>query len=320
MTRTTGIVGGAVWGVMALGCVERSFGDAGESSAMTGGETVESGASTSASGGPTPTSGEASSGSPGSVSEPDPSAGTVTGESGESAASSETGFNFIVEHDGGIVEQCDVWAQDCPEGHKCSAWASDGGNAWNATRCVAVTGDQKPGEPCVAPNGGVSGEDDCIKGAMCWDVDVDKVGFCVALCTGSPDAPVCEDGGWCAVTGEGVINICLPNCDALLQDCPGDDLCLPIDDTFVCVLDASGDEGQAFDPCEFANACDPGLVCAGSESASECDPLATGCCVPMCSISGMMACPGVGQECASLYEEGMAPPQFEDIGFCTLPP
>ena len=52
---------------------------------------------------------------------------------------------------------CDVWAQDCPPGQKCSAWADGGGGAWNATRCVEITGDGAPGEPCTTIGGGVSG-------------------------------------------------------------------------------------------------------------------------------------------------------------------
>ncbi len=315
MTRTW-IVSSVVWGVFVAGCVARDIGGADGTAEASSGDTGTSGGAVT---GGTSTGGGDPGTPTGDVVTSSQLAGTSTGgDPSTGGTSGDTEHVFIINPDGGD-SFCDPFRQDCPEGQKCMPWANDGGNAWNSTKCVPVTGDQEPGEPCMTDGGGVSGKDDCVKGAMCWDVNSEGVGICVAQCTGTVDAPVCEVGFTCAVNGEGVLSICLPACDALLQDCPGGDLCLPIDDTFVCVLDASGDEGQAFDPCEFANACDPGLVCAGSASASECDPMATGCCVPMCSISGMMGCPGVGQECTSLYEEGTEPPGFEDIGYCTLP-
>ena len=32
-----------------------------------------------------------------------------------------------------------------------------------------------------------------------------------------------------------------------------------------------------------------------------------------------VTCPGVGQACVSLYEQGMAPPEFAKVGICMLP-
>ncbi len=316
MLSRAAMISGILSSAVVLGCVDRTLVDASEGTGPTAGDSGggggETGTTTSGGVDPgTPTGDGATGSSAGGSTSSDLSGGGVTGE---------TGVMFIPDPDGGGALACDPWLQDCPEGEKCAAWAADGGNSWNATKCVPVIGDGQPGEPCSTVGGGVSGNDDCAKGAMCWEVSAENVGVCVALCTGSWNDPTCAGKFDCwHLNSEGSVNICLPACDALLQDCPGGDLCLPIDDTFVCVLDASGDEGQAFDPCEFANACDPGLVCAGSASASECDPMATGCCVPMCSISGMMVCPGVGQECTSLYDEGMAPPKHADIGYCTLP-
>jgi len=40
--------------------------------------------------------------------------------------------------------------------------------------------------------------------------------------------------------------------------------------------DVSDEEGQAFDICEYANACDPGLYCAEPELGLECDPQDSG--------------------------------------------
>ena len=210
--------------------------------------------------------------------------------------------------------------QDCPEGEKCTIWAADGGSVWDAYRCVPVTGDQKPDEPCTAEVSGTSGLDDCQKEAVCWDVDEQLHGVCVALCGGSVDTPVCADEDtYCEVNNEGIINICLHYCDLLLQDCPGGDLCLPIGDEPVCVIEPER-TGGVLDPCEFANDCDKGLICGESASGIECDPQASGCCTPMCDLDEAdVVCPGVGQSCVPLYEEGMAPPKLAHIGYCAIP-
>ena len=215
--------------------------------------------------------------------------------------------------------QCDVWSQDCPDGEKCAPWANDGGSSWNATKCVPVDPNPKqPGDACVAPQGGVSGVDDCDEGAMCWDVDAEtNEGVCVAFCEGSADDPMCAPGSTCAIVNDGVLILCLPSCDPLLQDCPGDDLCLPLGDVFGCVLDASGEMGAYGDPCEYANACDPGLVCLNPEYVPDC--MAGGCCSPLCEVTAPNMCPGDGQECIAWYEEGMAPPGYEDVGVCGIP-
>ena len=170
--------------------------------------------------------------------------------------------------------------------------------------------------------GGVSGFDDCAKGVYCWDVDRTNNGVCVEMCSGSEAAPICKDeeNFHCAVTGDGVLNLCIALCDPLVQDCAGDDLCILSGDTFVCAFDASGpDTGAVFDPCEFANACDKGLLCLNPTAADECDKNAGGCCMPFCDLTKPDMCPGVGTVCTPLYEQGMAPPKYENVGICVVP-
>lgn len=217
---------------------------------------------------------------------------------------------------------CDVFKQDCPEGEKCSAYNEGGGSSWNATKCVPVNGDGQAGEPCTVEGSAVTGLDDCARGAMCCDVDDMNHGTCVGLCTGTPESPKCmdEEKFYCALCDDCVLNLCLPTCEPLAEDCPNGHLCIPVADTFSCALDVSGAEGQAFDPCEFANACDPGLSCLTSSSATECDPNETGCCLPFCDVTDPnAACPGVGQACVSFYDGGVAPPKFAKVGVCVLP-
>ena len=38
----------------------------------------------------------------------------------------------------------------------------------------------------------------------------------------------------------------------------------------------------------------------------------------MCDLGAVNTCPGVGQSCVSLYEEGQAPPKYAEVGYCTV--
>ncbi len=182
-------------------------------------------------------------------------------------------------------------------------------------------GVSEPGEPCKPLEGSLGGVDDCEKGAICWNVDAEDHGTCIELCGGSVEEPACEDNDAfaCPAVGEGLFNLCFPICDLLGQDCPDGDLCLPNYGNAFCVPDASGDTGAVFDPCHFGNDCDPGLVCALSAAAVECDPRVTGCCTPMCDLGDPdFVCLGVGQSCVPLYMEGEGPPKNMDVGYCTI--
>ena len=222
-------VGSVGLGIVLVGCVGQSAGSGGSETG--GGSTAVV---------PVPTSGgEASSAGTGSA----------TGDVG--STSGESGSVFIIKPDNPGPLGCDVLKQDCAEGEKCTAWAEGGGGAWNATKCVEVMGDRQPGEACMTFGGAISGMDDCSKGAMCWDVSAENVGICVAFCMGTADAPSCEGNLSCYVGGDGVLIFCLPVCDPLIQDCPGDALCVMIDDEVACVEDASGAAGVVNDPCEL---------------------------------------------------------------------
>ncbi len=256
--------------------------------------------------------------------------GTATGGQGSGTGAS-TGTPFVVPPDGGNgAMECDVWTQDCPEGQKCMPWANDGGNAWNATKCSPIDPNPKqPGDECSTEGGGVSGVDNCDKSAMCWNVDPEmNIGYCVAFCTGTPDMPGCaEPDQSCLIANDGVLIICLPACDPLLQDCQDNELCLPntAGDGFACVLDASGGMGTAGTPCEYANACNAGLICANAEFVPGCDGSA-GCCAPYCDLTDPNASSNcanafttTGADCVPFFEMGMAPPGHEDVGVCIIP-
>jgi hypothetical protein len=252
---------------------------------------------------------------------------TVDPDTGEAETAGTTGTDFIIKPDGGGVgvKECSNWDQDCPADQKCMPWADGGGTAWNATKCVPVDPAKgQPGDSCTTMNGAVSGFDTCDLGVMCWDVKPDTMmGTCVAQCTGSEAAPMCGQETSCFVSNDGVLNLCLPLCDPLAQDCANENLCIPNpqnNEVFTCVLDASGDEGQTFDPCEFVNACDKGFLCANVALGTECMVAAKGCCLPFCDTADdPVMCPGAGQECIPWYEMGTAPPGFEQVGICGIP-
>ncbi|MEM7158075.1 MAG: ribulose phosphate epimerase [Myxococcota bacterium] len=249
--------------------------------------------------------------------------GTETGE--PEADTDECSFIDCPEDtDGVIVPGCDIFAQDCPEDEKCMPYANDGGGSWNATQCVPISDNPaQPGDTCYVEGSGTSGYDDCDIASMCWDVDPEtNAGTCVPMCAGDPSAPLCEDpDAACTVTNEGVIALCLPSCDPLVQDCAEGQACYPVADEWVCAPDASGEMGAAGDSCEFINVCSPGNICVGAAAWPDCQG-SVGCCSPVCDLEDVDAdaeCPGTGQTCQPWYEEGDAPPGYESVGACALP-
>ncbi|MEX1367430.1 MAG: ribulose phosphate epimerase [Nannocystaceae bacterium] len=234
--------------------------------------------------------------------------------------STDGGASFLPpEPDLGELFECDIYEQDCRRGEKCTPWAIDGGNCWTAARCSPVTDDPgQRGDPCLVEGSPFSGVDTCDVGMVCsWVEPTTLEGTCVAMCTGSINAPTCEDPyEICVQTNCRVL--CIPWCNPLEQDCFEGQACYPVGETFQCAADASEDMGVAGDPCEYINVCDPGLVCADAELVPGCAS-ATGCCSPYCSIEDPMPPCLPGQVCAPYYDVGTAPPGYEAVGLCVLP-
>lgn len=149
-------------------------------------------------------------------------------------------------------------------------------------------------------------------------------GTCVAFCQGSEetcaqDPPsCCPAGSYCEIVAAAIIRLCVEECDPILQDCAPGQACYWFDGYFQCLPDSSGDLGSVGDPCVPPNTCDPGLSCEDPASFSGCDPMATGCCLPYCTLD-MPECPPE-TECLPWYRQGDAPAGFEDIGVCRSPP
>jgi hypothetical protein len=225
----------------------------------------------------------------------------------------ETDGSFIVHGDVPPGE-CNFWNEDCPEGQKCVPFAAEGAPSWNSLGCVPIVVDPAPvGAPCVAIGHAASGLDSCEKHAICWGVDETLQGECVSLCFGNELDHLCKlPTETCVLANDRILAVCLPTCDPLLVDCPQGQVCIPAVGEFACAPDASGPGGGLFSACAAGNTCDPGLVCAGSSNAAQCDANSAECCLAYCDLDAP-TCPQ-GQECKQ-WSQGF-PGIHEDVGFC----
>ncbi len=207
-------------------------------------------------------------------------------------------------------EGCSAWTQNCPEGFKCTLKADV-----SDTQCVIDEENSKmPGDVCVV-NG--FGFDNCEKGAFCSDVDAETLeGRCMPLCV-EGDSP-CPPDYYCYSLSRGGLDagICIARCDVLEQDCLYGEVCFP-NSQIGSICEPGSGEGSYGDPCEFVNACEPGLACLFQEAAPDCK--GSGCCSPFCDTSAPNTCPGAGEVCTSWYGEGNAPAGEENLGICALP-
>ncbi len=240
-----------------------------------------------------------------------------TGMGSSESSGGSSGGAFIPVFDIGPAIECDLWLQDCPVGNKCMPWDS-GGGTWDATMCSPVDPMPVPTDGvCEVVGSATSGIDNCELGSMCWDVDgMTLEGTCVEMCTGTPMAPNCAPAGTnCVIANGGLLILCLPGCDPILQDCGAGQACYPISGGYTCAPDASGAGGFDNDTCEFINVCDPGLMCLDAMAVDGCGGV-VGCCAPFCEISMGDTCPGP-EECVAVYP--MPPLGYEDVGVCALP-
>ncbi|KIG18460.1 hypothetical protein DB30_00745 [Enhygromyxa salina] len=244
----------------------------------------------------------------------------ATSTSETQAPSTEDGTEtsgFVPPNDDSMIEPCDTFAQDCPDGEKCVPY-SPHGSGWDAHKCVPIMGDQAPGEPCIS-HGIVEATDDCDGTSFCWDVqDVDgqPVGTCAAFCTGSPDDPQCPPGSSCLISGDSTISLCIFGCDPTLQDCDVGQACYWTNNGFNCMF--TTDDAPAGQPCNFVNDCAAGLGCTSADALPACE--AGACCTPFCDIDlGDAQCDAVpGTSCVPFFEADPIP-GLEHVGVCISP-
>ena len=193
---------------------------------------------------------------------------------------------------------CNPVSEPCPEGEKCTIVREPTVDS----KCVPIHEDPVAiGEACELLEGGL---DNCPDHAACLG------GECVGVCDeestlGCPEGQLC---GWNNNTN--YTAYCHQPCHPLEPtDCEADERCVPGNAIgFECgPLGAQHSEGE---PCPWPGDCAAGLVCV---YFSDNDPR----CKPYCSlIDGGCTDPDV---CLSWYEDGVAPPGYEDVGVCFPP-
>lgn len=245
------------------------------------------------------------------------SSGSTSSTMSSETSSSETNNVFVPEYDQ-PPSQCDVFMQDCPDGDKCVPYSSSG-DYFDGFTCVPVTGDQTHGEPCSYAGISVA-TDDCDAHSGCWniqEIDGAQVGICHAFCMGTADNPECPQGSTCLISSSGSPGYCIIACDPVIQDCGPGLGCYWTSSDFQCVFTTL--DIPAGEPCSFLYDCAPGLLCATADALPTCNGAA--CCTPFCDVNvGDLQCDVLpGTNCQLFYEEGMAPPGYEDVGVCAVP-
>lgn len=209
---------------------------------------------------------------------------------------------------------CDVWSDDCEVGEKCYPpryTGSVGGPA-----CV-LAGTQPVGSTCTITSQGNETADTCDARGFCHDIDPStQVGVCREMCTGTPDAPVCELGSpnvRCRQLNQSALNLCLEDCNPLLPgECEPGHTCVAAFEGdvlggFICFPPANlGLDGEA---CSCANCCADGHMCV---EAAQYGPGCAfdSCCTRYCDATAPGdTCKGPQQVCLPLY-----PPDVPGIG------
>ena len=251
-------------------------------------------------------------------------------EAGSSGAEASVSESTSAPLDLPPPDECDVFAQDCPVGEKCTY---DMSHQPPATVCASVTGDKPPGDDCLSDG---MGHDDCDASSMCYEQDVLGfiVGTCVSFCTGSPAAPDCpalnHEGDWlpheCSLHWtdgwSAGLAVCASDCDMVAHDCPNEEKCVPIfeydDSHCVPVLGQVPPGGgctvrseQGLDDCDASSTCvganEDGTggtcvaMCWGTYDVLEC-PENSSCvwagnstlCIPACDPIAQDCGPGLG--------------------------
>lgn len=228
----------------------------------------------------------------------------------------ECDCGFISASDVPILE-CDLAAQDCERGMKCTIYIDLNVDEWMGSMCVSVVPEPVSlGGICTVEEHFGSGFDDCEEGAMCFYVDPETLqGTCVGFCRG-PNPPwmfTCyEDGTTCRrdpIFG-GPELLCLPECDPLAQDCPANQGCYALTvDGWFCEPTFGGSTAEPGDFCDDDTDCVPGSICSGSGSLAACET--SGCCTPICEIAMDEQCPNYPAElCRPLSA------RLPQLGFC----
>lgn len=248
---------------------------------------------------------------------------TATSEATASTttATSTGGAGFVEQPDAGGIDICDVYAQNCPSGHKCAWTATEGVSYWDSTTCVPLVPDPLPnGAACTYDlEHPFNGIDACGPAAACsegyfnpgqWDGE----GTCISLCLGSEIHPYCDPGAVCV--GGRTFYVCVEMCDPFVQDCPYETRCDLYGNATLCQWDypqePRSEDGES---CVESWSCELGSTCVDN-AVLGCE---AGCCTSFCDLGDPQAvCPLPGQKCQLPYDDYLMPPGAEKIGVCRL--
>ncbi len=174
------------------------------------------------------------------------------------------------------ADGCNVAAQDCGAGKKCSLVTSDGGLSlgFTETECVSE-GSALAGQPCTRAAPGI---DTCVKGAYCTRVAPAGTMVCRKLCRRDTDCGASEacinDDYFSSFPSYGM---CLQRCGPTVAPgsgaCPSGMGCSFLWDVDnVSAIAACRQLGTATvnQPCSFDGECGSELECAGGACRAEC--------------------------------------------------
>lgn len=261
----------------------------------------------------------------------DPTTGGPSTTSGTTAASTDApttdASSGTTEDTGAVGGMCDVYKQDCPKGQKCTGYGPPNTFVPIGVKCVPEAENPVPlDEPCVVGGNGL-GDDNCIEGSVCLDLDYDGNGFCLQYCGGSKDMPDCgSDTKTCVQLFFGFdLGNCFNKCDPLIQNCKDGEGCYMDSTTignsgFVCMPVSVEGLGLGFgDACIGWSSCVPGYACVFEQFVAGCDKGL--CCTPWCDITDMNPCAQFdpSMECIAWFNGVTPPPGLENVGICGVP-
>ena len=259
------------------------------------------------------------------------SEGATDGASTTGAPDTGTTAGPVKEDMSGVGAMCSLLKQDCQDGEKCVPFNENGGIFPDGVKCVPETPNaDEIGAECQTMGGFGSGEDSCVAGSLCLDLDDDGFATCVEFCQGeTPEEAFCEDPDeTCVELFEPIIPVCFRKCNPLVQDCPDGEGCFmdaPMlgAEGFVCmplVKNLSPGGGVFPEGCIAMSNCAPGNSCVFAENVPSCQGVY--CCTPWCDLDLTDPCPDYEEtmSCIPWYPQGEAPPNFDNVGICGILP
>lgn len=246
------------------------------------------------------------------------SSGTALATTSAEDETAELTTSTPEELDVGLPSDCDVLAQDCPAGFKCTWVAAPPLDLYfGDTICAPIAADPDAvGEPCTRgdPQAGV---DSCEQGTTCSASLRDPI--CLQLCDSPSLACDTAPATVCSAVGRHPVYVCRPTCDPLAPDCGPDEGCFGFPEGFRCSRESPKEDGLPGDACVDVQGCLGGQQCIPQVRVPDCsNPLS--CCSAFCDPADPGAIPCLpGQEClpwSELYSEVFG---FEHVGVCAIP-